>query len=161
MFKFKVIITNRSNRTLKACRINLIQHIKFHAKHKSKSQVKQVASVKCSKVISARDLSSWEGELKIPPVVGTMTTGSSACNIIEVNYKAFLSFDGDLSLTTTERDVSVKFTIGTVPILSDKDKCMSTELSFPNENDIFQPAERTGEADNSVFVPLYPSWTFN
>ena len=105
MLKFNVTVTNKSTRTLSVCRVALTQHIKFHTKHKTRAQTKEVAEARCPRGIAARDVTVWEGEIKVPSVVGTMNASSSQCKVIEVGYRACLSFDA----AGWESDIFVRF----------------------------------------------------
>lgn len=156
---FNVDINNRTNRAITEMSANLVQKIKFHSNNKTKTCIRNVASIKYDQRVSARSTDRWDKSvLLIPPVC---SSSNGTCRIIEVSYAVIFRFDA--SGFAISKDLVIPIVIGTIPMNIEQDSrppayTYETCIFGPNPVDI--PDEtRKGEiieSDSNTFKPYYP-----
>jgi hypothetical protein len=109
---FNVNIDNKSGRQITEMTVKLVQSIRFHATHKSKTCNRVVAAVRYPGKVAARTIYSWKNAvLLIPPVC---SSSNGTCRIIEVSYVTVLTLE--TSGIAISKDIKVPLAIGTIPI---------------------------------------------
>jgi hypothetical protein len=168
---FNVAIDNKSNMSIIDMTVKLVQSMKFHATHKSRSCSRIVAAIRYPGKVNARTKETWNNSVLIIPPVCSSSNGT--CRIIEVSYTVIFNFD--TSGFAISKDLKIPLIVGTIPLrvntkdvkLDDHERDLASSLpsyeacmfgrnkssEIPND---FETKGEFVESDESTFKPFYP-----
>jgi hypothetical protein len=114
--QFAVQIDNKSKRKIKPLKVEFYEYITFHARSKSTSRSRAIATVTNGKTIEPLKTYEWKGEtFDLPPLCHT---SNGLCRIIDLKYILSLNFSPSGSVSST---INIPITIGKVLVFySDK-----------------------------------------
>jgi hypothetical protein len=128
-----------------------------------------LASLECSNKIGARDLYTWNGIIKTPPVCPSLNKQTNMCKNIEIDY--YIALNVDVGTMYSSRDILIPLTIGTVPLQDPSrpeasgplyESCMygAGDYQVPFEDSNGRKGEMLN-SDEASFAPVYPFYKFD
>ena len=105
--QFAVQIDNKSKRKIKPLKVEFYESIIFHARSKSTSRYRVIATVSNNQSIEPLKTYEWKGEtFNLPPLCHT---SNGLCRIIDIKYVLSLKFSPSGSVSST---INIPITIG-------------------------------------------------
>lgn len=115
-------------------KVVLVQEIRLHAKKKSRTCIRSVASVGYRGKIKPGQQENWTNvSLVVPPVC---SSSNEICKIIQVSYAIRLSFEA--GFFSFGNELIIPLVIGTVPLMN-TGMSVPSDLPFIYQESIFDP----------------------